>query len=234
MSPSVGLAMRTRRVHIGWRQKVNFAFIRWSLATKTNRALSKISEETERTKAWKRNYKEMCVASRLINAERVKIKNPEFQNLEITKPLDGEVWPWPVVGEPGKAYITNPESCSFFRYLVFLKYGITFRELVCQVERDPSAYRKLMRVHEDYRRFRWGTSLDSLRMKFNLTHFQMIVQGFDFGLRELGEEELAECLDEICPCSQRHSSDYLKKLRTRIIKACRGLSARNGQSTTTN
>jgi hypothetical protein len=174
----------------------------------------------------------MCVASRQINAEREKITNAEFRDLEIVKPLDGEVWPWPMSEQPGKTYITNPESCYMFRTLVFLKYGITFRELVCQIERDPEAYQKLMRVHEDYRRFRWGRSLDRLKMKFNLTHFQIISQGLDFGLKELNQEDLAECFDEICPCSKPHSSDYLKKLRAQIIKACMSLPARNAQSTT--
>jgi hypothetical protein len=194
--------------------------------------LGSISDEIERKKAWDRNYKELCLASRLINSERATIKNPEFGDVDIAKPLDGEVWPWPVNGQLGKAYITNPESCPIFRTLVFLKYGITFRELVCQVKRDPKAYKKLMRVHEDYRRFRWGSSSDRLKMKFNLTHFQIIIQGLDFGLKALNQEDLAECFDEICPCSKLHSSDYLKKLRTQIIKACRSLPARNAQSTT--
>jgi hypothetical protein len=224
--------MRTRQIRIGWQQKVNPAYVRWWLARKANAALVNISDKKKRTEEWTRNYKELCAASRLLNAARAKIENPQFVGSEIDKPLDGEVWPWPVNGEPGKAYITNPESCPIFRTLVFLKYGVTFRELVCQVEHVPKAYQKWMRVHADYRRFRWGGSLDRLKIKFNLTHFQIIVQGLDFGLKELNEEELAECLDEICPCSQKHSADYLKKLRSQMTKACKSLSVRNAQSTT--
>jgi hypothetical protein len=174
----------------------------------------------------------MCTASHLLNIERAKITNPEFTGAEITKPLDGEVWPWPENGEPGKAYITNPESCSIFRTLVFLKYGLTFRELVCELEHDPMAYEKWMRVHADYRRFRWGRPPEKLKMKFNLTHFGIIMQGLDFGLKKLNEEELAECLDEICPCSRPHSADYLKKLRAEMIRACKSLGARNARPTT--
>lgn len=224
--------MRTRQMRSGWHQKVNPAFVQWWLARKANAALRNVSEENKREKEWNRNYKELCAASRLLNTEQRKIENPQFAGLDFTKPLDGEPWPWPIEGEPGKAYITNPESSSMFRTLVFLKYGVTFRELVCELERDPRAYKKWMHVHADYHRFRWGRPPEKLKMKFNLTHFGIIIQGLDFGLKKLNEEELAECLDEICPCSQPHSADYLKKLRAQMIRACKSLAVRNAQPTT--
>jgi hypothetical protein len=227
------MPMRTRNIRSGWRKRVNPAYVRWWAAIKANRALITISDEKERTKELDRNFEEQCVASRLLNTERAKITNSEFVDLALSKPLDGEVWPWPINGEPGKGYITNPEACPFFRDLVFLRYGVTFRELVCEVDRNPKAYQQWMRVHAAYRRFKWGGSLDRSKMKFNVDHFQIIVQGLDFGFKQLNQEELAECLDEICPCgSQNHSSDYLKKLRARIIKCCRSLKARNARSTT--
>ena len=57
------------------------------------------------------------------------MKRPRFASSErngpvtdILKPLDGEVWPWPVAGEPGKGYLTNPEASSFFRTLSLYKW----------------------------------------------------------------------------------------------------------------
>ena len=77
-----------------------------------------------------------------------------------------------------------------------------------------------------------GPPPETLKMKFSLTHFGIIVQGLDFGLKKLNEEELAECLDEICPCSRTHSADYLKKLRAQMMRACKSLGARNARRTT--
>ena len=59
-----------------------------------------------------------------------------------------------------------------------------------------------------------------LKLKFNWDHFSVIIQGLDFGLDRLTAEELADCLSEICPCGQRHSLEYLKKVRTSIKQAC--------------
>ena len=46
------------------------------------------------------------------------------------------------------------------------------------------------------------------------------MQGLSFGLEKLTPDELKQCLDEICPCGQWHSTEYLKKLRGRIKQAC--------------
>jgi selenide, water dikinase len=35
--------------------------------------------------------------------------------------------------------------------------------------------------------------------------------------------QLADCLDEICPCGKPHSAEYSKKLRTLIEKRCRSM-----------
>ena len=127
----------------------------------------------------------------------------------------------PVGGEQGGGtYPQNPESSGVFRMLVFLKHGLTFRELIWQIdiEKDPRAHRKLMAVHRDYWHFKTGSRFDNFKLKFAYDHFQIIAQGFDFGLAELTPEELGECLDEICPCGRKHSTEYLKKVRSQIKK----------------
>src|SRR5208337_2580489 len=110
------------------------------------------------------NFKEMSAAARLLAEEQAKVSDSEFANVysEILRPLDGEV-SWPINGKAG-VYVTNPEADLFFRELVFLKYGITFRKLVWELEQGPQAYRKWKRVHEDFYRFRWGkASLSDLK-----------------------------------------------------------------------
>jgi hypothetical protein len=227
--------MTTRLLSDDWRARVNGVYVRYWLANKANRSLPKITDKKRQAAAWNRNYKELCVTTRLLNAELATLKKAEFTNAasEIAKPLDGEPTRWRLRGKPGAGYITNPEACPMFRTLVFLKYGVTFRELVCELERSPKAFDKWKRVHTAYHKMRWGDgSLDTLKLKFNFTHFKIMVQGLDFGLKGLNEWELAYCLDEICPCSQKHSRHSLKKLRKQIIKACRSLNVRNMRSTT--
>src|SRR5262249_39704873 len=146
--------------------------------------------------------------------------------------LDGE-GRFNVGMEEGKGYVTSPESNGLFRELVFLKYGITFRQLMVQVERDPSAYRKLIRVHYDFFVLRAGIiGLSELKLKLSDNHFHIMVQGFDHGIAHLNEWELASCFDEICPCGQRHSVGYMKKLRIAIKKACERAMASANQPTT--
>ena len=116
----------------------------------------------------------------------------------------------------------NPEASPSFRLLVFLKHGITFRDLIHQIDilKDQAAHKKLMVVHRYYGRLLFKHGFRELKLRFELD-FQILTQGLDFGLKELTPEELAECLDEICPCGRhKHSSEYLKKLRTRMKKAC--------------
>jgi hypothetical protein len=228
--------MSKRRLGEGWRERVNPAFIRYNRACRANAALVKIKDQQAAKEAFDRQYEEFCAASRGIHEETAKLASSQSNRpvADILKPLDGEVWPWPVAGEPGKGYLTNPEASSFFRTLVFLKYGLTFRELVTEIERNPKAYRKWIRIHEDYYRLRFGKrSFDDLQLKFNLTHFQVIERGLPFGLRRLNQWELADCFDEICPCgSNQHSAEYLGKLRARIVKALESLGERNTRATT--
>jgi hypothetical protein len=62
-----------------------------------------------------------------------------------------------------------------------------------------------------------GVDVRSLKLKFGWDHFRIVTQGLDFGLDELTPDELAECLNEICPCGRKkHSAEYLKKVRSLI------------------
>jgi hypothetical protein len=232
---SVYNSMSKRRLGEKWRERVSPVFVRYYRALKANAAIGGIKDRKAAKEAFDRQYKELCAATRSMNEEAAKIASSRGNDTgaDILKPLDGEVWPWPLTGESGKAYLTNPEACSLFRTLVFLKYGVTFRELVTEIERNLKAYRKWIRIHEDYYRLRSGNRFDDLQLKFNLTHFQVIVRGFAFGLKRLNQWELADCLDEICPCgSEQHSPEYLGKLRTRIGKALESLRERNTRATT--
>jgi hypothetical protein len=204
-----------------WEKRVNPAFrMNWS-ADKAMRLTAKIKDEKEQMAAWRQAFQEKSVASRLLNEERKKISSSIAAKVwkAISAPLDGE----------GKfeggtlpmAYAVNPESEGLFRYLVFLKHGITFRSLIMEIEKDRRAYRKLLQVHRDYYRLLSGQlPMDRLKLKFNWDHFTIIVEGLDFGLSELNEIELAACLDVICPCGESHSEEYFKKLRARIRSAC--------------
>lgn len=175
----------------------------------------------------------MTAASREFNQELQKISNGISAQVwsALLAGLDGEGQF--SGGEAGKSYVTNPESNTFFRTLVFLKYGISFRELMVELEKNPSVYRKLKQIHNDFRRFRTKVlPLSELKLKFNLTHFQIMVQGLDFGILDLNEWELARCFDEICPCAQRHSVEYMKKFRVRVKKACEHVLSSSSKPTT--
>lgn len=167
-------------------------------------------------------FAEAARTSRLLHNERSKLQSSKYSGVwrEIVRPLDGEVWPHSG-GELGKGYGVNPEASGFFRWLVFLKLELTYRELITLAEKDPRGHKKLLGVHRDYYRFRWtGGGYRNLRLKFNLDHFELIVQGLDFGMDELNDIGLGYCFDEICPCGSRHSGEFLRKLRTRVKQAC--------------
>ena len=129
----------------------------------------------------------------------------------------------------GILYPENPEASGLFRTLLFFKHGITFRELIRQIdlEKSTDAHRKLMSTHRDYWRVLTGAKdFGDLKLKFNWDHFDLLTHGIDFGLNQLDEYELKDCLDEICPCPRRpHSSAYLKKLRLTIKQVCSSLAA---------
>jgi len=179
--------------------------------------LSKRESATENDQAVRLAFQEAGTASRELHIHPNSISAKVW--VALNSGLDGEVTP--TVSEPNRGYIRNPESTPFFRQLVFFMYGITFRELMVEIEKNPKAYGKLLRIHAAYSRLHSGEDgFNHARLKFKLTHFQIMVQGLDFGIDSLNEWELASCFDEICPCAQKHSVESMKKFRLKVKKAC--------------
>jgi hypothetical protein len=225
---SKGGKARPGFIRPNWRERIDPAFVAYWSAQRKNRALSKIEDQKGFKRKFQEWFEEGAAASRALHEARGRIKNSVAARIQsaILRPLDTEgpvIVPPVPPGQEATFYPQNPESSGVFRQIVFLKYGITFRELVRQLDMDknPDAQRKLMAVHRDYWRLQSGVHFEDFKLKFGLDHFQLFAQGFDFGIDKLMPDELADCLDEICPCQQRHSPEYLKKLRTRIKQACK-------------
>lgn len=211
----------------GWRARVHPAFANYWLALKKNRALPSVKDPKQTERQFESWFREFALASRAYEEAREQLKNPIGPKIqsEILKGLDTEgppVIPPALPAQNATFYPQSPESSAIFRKLVFLKYGITFRELIHQldIDKDPAAHRKLMAIHRDYWQVHLGRGFRDLKLKFSMDHFDLITQGLDFGLDRLNPDELAQCLDEICPCALRHSPEYLKKLRAQVKKAC--------------
>jgi hypothetical protein len=210
-----------------WRERIDAAFIRYWASRKENAAWPKITDPQKADQKFAEWRREFAAAKRAFDEAGKQKKNPVAAKIQaaVMKPLDVEgpltVPPTPS-GRDVAFYPLNPELSPIFRDIVFLKYGITFRELIWQIdiEKNDAAHRKLMAVHRDYWRLIRGKHFKDFKLKFSLNHFQILTSGFDFGLDKLTPNELADCLDKICPCSQKHSPEYLKKLRTRIRQAC--------------
>lgn len=176
------------------------------------------AELREATGAWD------AARQRLENPMAAKIQKAVLRRLDIERP--------PVIPASAKArslgggtYPQNPEASALFRLMVFLKYGITFRELIYELDinKDSIAHRRLMAVHRDFWRVQSGTRLQDIKLKFSWDHFYLITDGFDFGIKKLTAEQLGDCLDKICPCQQKHTPDYYKKVRAWVDKACQRL-----------
>ncbi len=220
-------------VRSDWHGRVDPAFVAYWSAMKKNWALSKIKNDKEADRKFHEWFREFGAASRALDEARDQIKDSiaakihqaVFQPLDLEGPISVQPTSTGHQHEDTIIYAQNPESSAIFRQIVFLKYGITFRQLIHQIdiERSANAQRKLMAVHRDYWRLQSGTRFENLKLKFCYKHFKIMVDGIDFGLDALTHDELAECLDEICPCGQKHSPEYLKKLRTRIKQACERL-----------
>jgi len=213
---------------VPWRYRIDPSFMNYWAAKKKNQLLSRIKDEAKSKQFFAEWFREFVTASRALKAATARLENPVAGKIQqaMLQPLDWESpprtdLPSTSVGENAIAYPENPEASPMFRKLVFLKYGVTFRELIRQIdiERSAAAHRKLMAVHRDYWRLLNGGLLRDFKLKFSSDHFDIITHGLDFGFNKLTSDELAECLDEICPCEQRHSPEYLKKLRPRIRKA---------------
>lgn len=138
-----------------WREKVHPAYAAWCSSQKKNRALAEVSDPGESKRRFDEWLREAAPLSRAMNEARRTVKNSMGAKLlnEIVRGLkfhdfddrkNGD-------GQEGIGIPVNPESSPFFWHLVFMKYGITFRDLVRQVaiEKSPVAQRKLMAVHRD-------------------------------------------------------------------------------------
>jgi hypothetical protein len=214
----------------GWRPRVHPAFAGYWKSLKKNRALAKIKDQKESESKLQEWAREFSVASRALDEAidgirtpvGLKIQSAILKRLDIEGPL---FVPPSIPGQEATFYPGNPESSPIFRKLVFLKYAITFPELIYQIdiEKNASAHRQLMAVHRDYWRLKSGLAFKDFKLKFSMDHFDIITHGADFGLSNLTPDELAECFDEICPCGLKHSPEYLKKLRTRIKHASKSL-----------
>lgn len=209
------------------------AFVAWWLANKKNRALPAIKDSKEQDQRFKEWLRDAAKASREFNEAIKQIRNPIGTRIvsAIVRGLDIEsrtVLPSAPGGMEAPFYPQNPESTDLFKILAFVRFGITFRELILRIDNpnpDHEAHGMLVAVHHDYLRVMCGVDLGSLKLKFSWDHFQIITQGLDFGLDKLTPDELAECLDQICPCGRKkHSAEYLKKVRSLIRKAGKRLS----------
>jgi hypothetical protein len=189
-----------------------------------------IKDEEESLREFHQWLREFALATRALDVATRRAESPLSVKVHaaIGEPLDIEKPGFHQLAEDSRAgggdgtYPQNPESTGIFRMLVFLQYGVTFRELIRQidVDKNPKAHRKLIAVHRNYWKVLSGVPFNKLKLKFEADHFNIMVHGHAFGLHKLSSEELSDCLDEICPCGQRHSPDYFKKLRIRVKQAC--------------
>jgi hypothetical protein len=214
-----------------WHKRVDPAFFRWWSEKKKTHCWAGLEHWN---KPDKKGGSDMAAAAYALEDAAARLDSSVYGLLQsaILKPLDIELniedRQLPAYGSDRTAIEdpVNPESSPIFRMFVFLKYGITFRELIWQIDikKDRDAHRKLMAVHKDYWRAQSGNGFRDLKLKFSWDHWNIIASGLDFGFDRLDHYEMAECLDEMCPCGQpKHSAEYLKKLRTQIKKVWKNI-----------
>jgi hypothetical protein len=219
-----------------WHRRVEPAFLHYWSEKKKTHCWASVEHWNQPERKTARRGSDMAAASRELDKAAARLDSSVWGLLQsaILKPLDIELKPkdrqQSSSGSDNEAivYPQNPESSAVFRKFVFLKDGITFRELIRRVDirKDPDAHRKLMAVHNDYWQVQTGAGFRDLRLKFSWDHFDIIASGLDFGFGRLDHYEMAECLDEMCPCGQpKHSAEYIKKLRTQIKKLWRSIQA---------
>ena len=214
-----------------WREKVEPVFVEWWSCQKRAAELPK-TKDPNKLAEWREDLDRLKPIIDEARQQKQRIAGPLFE--EIYRGMKTEtraIAPERTEHRVQMLASENPESSEIFRLLVFLKYGLTFRELIVKVDFETSrgAHLKLMAVHGAYwKLLKEGfEAIDKLKLKFNARHFFIITDGLDFGMDKLTPEELADCLDEICPCGQPqpHSVDYFKRVRREIKQAC----ARYGQ-----
>jgi hypothetical protein len=226
LMPNGILRRKTYFTRDNWRERVSPAFAAyWS--SKKDLELFAGSKEVGFKEKFASLWKRVQDTDQVLSMEIARLPNPVSPRVweAINAGLDGFETA-PKSTRPGMAYAINPESSALFRYIIFLKFGITYRSLITaqDLERDPKALKKLQKAHHDLFRLKSGQlSLSDLKLKFKFDHFVLMVQGLDLGLRKLNPIELSRCLDEICPCNKRHSIERMRKFRTSVKKAVEGL-----------
>jgi hypothetical protein len=81
------------------------------------------------------------------------------------------------------------------------------------------ASQKIHRTSLDYDRWRLGGK-PAQNFKTNYDHDVIFSSAWGHGLENLGEEDLAECFNEFCPCGQvEHDGHALRMQRDRMFRA---------------
>src|ERR1700676_3172058 len=78
-------------------------------------------------------------------------------------------------------------------------------------------HEKVLRLTDEFWRLVHGHG-PIVQFKGNRTHAEIIELGFGLGLDKLTGDELADCLEEVCPCGNDHDADALKKKMATVRK----------------
>ena len=109
-------------------------------------------------------------------------------------------------------------ALGFLEWLCWRRTGQSLTALLAEEKAGSlEAHDKVQRVRDDF--WRAVHARQSVEpFKGNPDHCELLELGLNLGLKALTAEELADCLDEVCPCGESHDADALKKLRTRICE----------------
>jgi hypothetical protein len=103
-------------------------------------------------------------------------------------------------------------------WLCWRRFGLPLTVLIAQEKAgNLDAHKKVLRVQDEFWRLVHGKG-SVTPFKGNPDHSDIIELGLNLGLNKLTEDELADCLDAICPCGKSHDADALKKQRARVRK----------------
>jgi hypothetical protein len=195
-----------------WRDKLHPFFIRMAEMNKNIFELSASSSQQDRDEAerLKRNPPQELFDE----AERL---HDEFER-------DGK-FKYNAVGRMlGLGEVAPGSTISLDQFMLarfaFFKYGKTIPELLA--ERNAGSWKasqQLLGVQHDYEAWAFGKlNVDEQQFKLDVDHFLIVVGGLNLGIEALTPGELADCLDELCPCGKPHYPENVRKLRIRILK----------------
>jgi hypothetical protein len=128
----------------------------------------------------------------------------------------------PVPARPFSNFATEHDRLrSLLAWLHRMRHNKPFWRDLQESERgDIKASSRILRTVRDYESLRRpGTGSLPLPTKCESDHTALFRFGLYYGLDRLNADELSSCFDELCPCPRKkHSTDYLKKLRTSITR----------------